>query len=421
MSPEPAWLTTPSAPDAHRWAHEHLGRFASTPIRSGGHLGGQRAADAALAAFDVRGYAHARNEVWPVSRRGASRLSPYIRHGLLSLPQVWAHVAGGPAQDVTRFRDELLWQEYARHLYARVGAGSRRSLRFSVREQDAHPADPSVVWGGDGARCLELAWAELRDEGWLPNQTRMWLASHWSVREDLGWRDGEDVFFRHLLDGSRAANRLGWQWTAGALTGKAYGFSQWQVRKRAPDLCAQCPLQQACPISDWPSTQEREPRLATDPVLRRDEDLQATAGPQVPQQGITSEAAPPVAVWITAESLGDADPALQAHPELPAVFVFDETLLTSLRLSGSRLLFLTECLADLAQRREVRVAVGDVQVLLTGQPVAATFTPVPGWRRRAAALQITALHPWAWLRAPQAGPVTSFTAWSRSGRSKSRG
>jgi deoxyribodipyrimidine photo-lyase len=91
--------------------------------------------------------------------------------------------------------------------------------------------------------CLQSAWSELVSEGWLTNQTRMWLASHWNVRERLGWRDGEDLMYRHLLDGSRAANRLGWQWTVGALTGKAYGFSRWQVEKRAPGLCATCPLE----------------------------------------------------------------------------------------------------------------------------------------------------------------------------------
>ena len=88
--------------------------------------GGQQAADTALAGFDVAGYARRRNEVWPESRRGASGLSPYIRHGLLTLPRVWHHVADGPEDDVAKFRDELRWQEYSRHLYARMGTGTRR-------------------------------------------------------------------------------------------------------------------------------------------------------------------------------------------------------------------------------------------------------------------------------------------------------
>ena len=33
--------------------------------------------------------------------------------------------------------------------------------------------------------CLQSAWSELVSEGWLTNQTRMWLASHWNVREGV--------------------------------------------------------------------------------------------------------------------------------------------------------------------------------------------------------------------------------------------
>jgi deoxyribodipyrimidine photo-lyase len=98
--------------------------------------GGQTAADAALAGLDVAGYARRRNEVWPEGRRGATGLSPYIRYGLLQLPAVWDAVAGGPAADVAKLRDELLWQEYARHLYARLGHRTGRALRFAPAQAD---------------------------------------------------------------------------------------------------------------------------------------------------------------------------------------------------------------------------------------------------------------------------------------------
>ena len=376
--------------------------------------GGQCAADAALQAYDVRGYARRRNNVWPSSSRGSSRLSPYIRHGLLSLGEVWDHVGGGPAEDVRKFRDELLWQEYARHLYARVGTASRASLRFGVTERSAadHPDNP---WASS-ASCLASTWSELVTSGWLTNQTRMWLASHWAVRAGLGWRDGEDLMYRHLLDGSRAANRLGWQWSVGALTGKAYGFSRWQVEKRAPGLCATCPLERRCPIADWPAAREPEPLALPDPRLRRDEDLAATAGPVGPLRS-----GEPEAVWITAESLGDRDPAAAAHPDLPVVFVFDEPLLRGLRLSENRLLFLAQCLADLSTRREVHLWRGNPVAVLHGKRLAVTFAPVPGWRSRAARLDVVALYPWPWLRRPHAGSVTSYSAWVRGlGRDSGR-
>ena len=95
--------------------------------------------------------------------------------------------------------------------------------------------------------CIDLAVTELEQDGWLVNQARMWLASHWTVRRGWDWLEGEDRFFAHLLDGSRTANRLGWQWTVGTGTGRPYGFSRHQVAKRAPGLCQGCPLSASCP------------------------------------------------------------------------------------------------------------------------------------------------------------------------------
>ena len=392
--------------DLRAWVTDNLGDLCA-PAAGATMRGGQSAADAALQSFDVRGYARRRNNVWPAHTRGASRLSPYIRHGLLTLSEVWDHVAGGPADDVTKFRDELLWQEYARHLYARMGTASRGSLRFVVDERDGGASEGNP-WESR-ARCLDSSWNELVSAGYLTNQARMWLASHWSVREGRGWRDGEDLMYRHLLDGSRAANRLGWQWTAGALTGKAYGFSQWQVRKRAPGLCAQCPLERQCPIEDWPPVSERAALPVSDPRLRRDDDVAATAGPVTPRRS-----GEPQWVWLTAESLGTRDPAAAAHPDLPVIFVFDEPLLRRLRLSANRIGFLAQCLAEMGMSREVRLFRGDPVEVLAGTPLAATFAPVPGWRSRAARLEVAALHPWPWLRRPHAGSVASYTAWVKS-------
>lgn len=397
-------VTSPERGSEAEWVRRHLGEVVRDEVTPSPIAGGQRAADEALAAFHVRGYSARRNEVWPIDRRGASGLSPYIRPGLLTLPRVWDHVEGGPARDVESFRDELLWQEYARHLYARLGDATQRSLRYAVEERGA-PYD----WP-EGMACVDFATDELRRTGWLTNQTRMWLASQWTVRDGGGWRDGEDAFFRHLLDGSRAANRVGWQWTVGALTGKPYGFSRWQVEKRAPGLCAGCALATACPIQGWPPEDPPEPRSYADPRVRRDPDLAWTSGTAAISDatGITPEM-----VWLTAESLGDDDPALMAHPDLPVTFVWDVPLLQRLRLSSKRLVFLAQCLADLAERRDLVVRIGAPATELAGIPLAATFAPVPGWHRISADLDLARVHPWPWLVPPHDGPVTSFTAWRR--------
>ncbi len=390
------------------WVVAHLGDLSlegRDGLRaSGGHRGGQTAADAALATLDITAYARARSTVLPEGRRGATRLSPYIRHGLLSLPEVWDAVGDAPPSDRRRYRDELLWQEYARHLYARVGPAMAEPLRY-------HPPGPPAPprWDEEMA-CTSWLRGELEGNGWLVNQTRMWWASHWTVRHGRDWREGEDDFFRHLLDGSRAANRLGWQWTVGTGSGKPYGFSRWQVEKRAPQLCRSCPLRDACPIQDWPDAGHGPP-VVDRPLAGAVTDAGPGAGPDRPVLD-----GDPATVWLTAESLGDGDPALAAHPDLPVVFVFDEPLLRRLRLSGKRLVFLAECLADLAARREVDVRRGRVTDELAGAPVATTFAPVPGFVRRSAHVTVAAMHPWPWLARPTDQRLTSYSAWRKGVR-----
>ncbi|TFD46570.1 deoxyribodipyrimidine photolyase [Cryobacterium frigoriphilum] len=366
---------------------------------SPGIRGGQTAADAALAAFDVTRYAATRNQVLPESDRGASRLSPYIRHGLLGLREVWA-AAAGPASDVSKFRDELLWQEYARHLYARVGMDLHRNLRFDV------------AWSGEFApeawprqmACIDWAVSSLERDGWLVNQSRMWLASQYSVRSGAGWAAGQEYFHRQLLDGSRAANLLGWQWTVGAGTGKPYGFARWQVERRAPELCAACPLNQHCPIQDFPPDSHPLPVPEPSPRLVRDDDLAATRGPTA----VVSRSIPQ-SVVLTVESLGDADPALLAHPTLPVVFIFDEPALVKLQLSSKRLIFFVQTLQDLATRREVIVHLGDPRDITSRLRAAITWAPVPSFAKY---VDIAAeLHPWPWLAEPHARSVKSFSAW----------
>ena len=401
-------LPTPAFDDATEWVQHHLGHLVCDPgvTARPARRGGQRAADEALATLDITGYAKRRSQVHPARSRGASVLSPYIRHGLITLAEAGTAVAGAPAADRQKFVDELWWQEYTRHLYARVGGRNAAPLR-------RQPAVASPAWSQvlpENMACMQQVSDELEQTGWLVNQTRMWLASHWSVRAGGDWREGEEWMFRHLLDGSRAANRYGWQWSVGAMTAEAYGFSRWQVERRAKAWCASCPLAANCPIDGWPTA---TPGEAFDDSLLR-------AGPDLVGPVEAEVTAPPEQVWLTAESLGQRDPALAAWPHTPAVFVFDEPLLRALRLSAKRLVFMTETLGELAEHRPLRVVLGDPVQELAGVALACTFAPVPGYQRRAAQLNVVATHPYPWWRRPSGGDVRSHSAWVRSGPSVTR-
>ena len=79
-------------------------------------------------------------------------------------------------------------------------------------------------------------------------------------------------------------------------------------------------------------------------------------------------------LWIHGEALGPTNPALLAHPEAPAVFVFDRELIVQADLSLKRLGFLYECLLELPvtlRHGDVVEAVaeveGDARVIIVGK------------------------------------------------------
>ena len=361
--------------------------------------GGQSCADRALAELDIKGYAKSRSQVFPEHTRGATRLSPYIRHNLLTLRDIWRKIGSAPFADKEKYQDELLWQEYTRHLYARIGRALFQNLRF---EQ---------TWNlpGDGwpksLACVDLLVDELEGEGWLVNQSRMWLASHWTIRNNAGWLHGQERMYRNLLDGSRAANLAGWQWTVGSVTGKPYGFARWQVESRAPGLCSTCYLKKNCPIQEFKETPplndvDVEPHLISDP------DLAKTMGPETPL-----EINRPEYVLLTIDSMGDKDPALLANPDLPAVFVFNQSALNKLQLSSKRIFFYLETLQDLARRRTLQVYLGDPYQFARENPVAVTFAPVPSFNKFS---NLAEVHPYPWLLIPHDKKIKSFSAWRKN-------
>jgi deoxyribodipyrimidine photo-lyase len=401
ISSELLFRTMELAPlDINHDIHDLIGRqFAglySGEIGISSITGGQSAANKALANLDITRYAEDRSEVLPYEKRGASVLSPYIRHNILTLDQVYRAVKNSPAKDREKFRDELYWQEYSRHLYARLGTRLFENLRF-----EANWNTEGNGWNRE-MLCIDTVVSELERDGWLVNQTRMWLASHWTVRNDKGWLHGQELMHRELIDGSRAANLLGWQWTVGAGTGKPYGFARWQVEKRAPGLCFKCPLKKSCPIQNFPD--EVVPhQLAKDPLLDNDPDVSKRTGPVKPLKN--SE---PQYVLLTIDSLGDADPALMAYPDLPAVFIYNQPALEKLQLSARRIAFYLQTLQDLASRRNLTVYLGDPYEFARHNPVAVTFAPVPSFKKFT---NLAEVHPYPWLVKPHSGSIRSFSSW----------
>lgn len=100
------------------------------------------AAHARIAAVRPADYARSRNAL----DGAVTRLSPYIAHGFVTLPEVLAGVADKHRLDVQhKFVFELGWREFFQHVWQQQGAGILRSIHGGPLPESAYarelPAD----------------------------------------------------------------------------------------------------------------------------------------------------------------------------------------------------------------------------------------------------------------------------------------
>jgi deoxyribodipyrimidine photo-lyase len=188
---------------------------------------GALAAEAQLAAFVAEGlgdYDAARDRVDVV---GTSRLSPHLHVGELSPRQVRTAVeratAGQGARSAKRqaasvFLKELGWREFAHHLLYHFPRTTDEPLRESFRRFPwRRSARDLRRWhrGETGYPIVDAAMRQLWTTGYMPNRTRMIVASFLTKHLRLPWQRGAEWFWDTLVDADLANNTLGWQWTAG--------------------------------------------------------------------------------------------------------------------------------------------------------------------------------------------------------------
>ena len=201
--------------------------------------GGRAAAEAALAAIDPRAYAASRNHL----DGAVTRLSPYIRHGILSLDEVRnaALATVTDPKQAEKFIQELAWRDYWQRLYLahpeRIWADVESyKTGFDASEYDAElPAD--IADGETGVACIDQFIATLRETGYLHNHARMYLASYTVHWRRVSWQAGARWFLEHLVDADPASNNLSWQWIASTFSNKPYIFNLENVAKYCgPDI-----------------------------------------------------------------------------------------------------------------------------------------------------------------------------------------
>jgi deoxyribodipyrimidine photo-lyase len=155
-----------------------------------------------------------------------SRMSPYLKLGVIHPRQLLAHTAGSRAKGPRTFETELAWRDF----YADVLHHNPRSAWEDLRplpgmKYDDHQ-DAIEAWksGHTGFPIVDAGMRQLLSEGWMHNRVRMITASFLTKDLHVWWPVGARHFLDHLVDGDLASNNHGWQWVAGTGTDAAPYF-----------------------------------------------------------------------------------------------------------------------------------------------------------------------------------------------------
>jgi deoxyribodipyrimidine photo-lyase len=232
VTPPPARIETPDAPPGLPLP-EAPSRPAAVPFPAG-EGEAQRRLRAFAAGEDppIHHYAEARDRV---DRDGTSRLSPYLRFGMLSARQAVATARAaieaapteGARAGASAWLDELIWREFYVAILYHFPQVLERSFREKLRGlawENDEEAFEAWCAGRTGYPIVDAGMRQLTQRGWMHNRARMIVASFLVKDLLIDWRRGARFFMEHLVDGDPAANNGGWQWTAGTGTDAAPYF-----------------------------------------------------------------------------------------------------------------------------------------------------------------------------------------------------
>lgn len=169
-----------------------------------------------LKQFDVCTYPETRN--FP-ALDGTSRLSPYLRFGLISIRQLHDRILrqATPSCSVDTFIGELAWREFWCHIMHHFP--DTRTLEFQEKRRGfrwRYDAALFAAWreGRTGYPIVDAGMRQLRQEGWMHGRVRMIVASFLTKDLLMDWRLGEKHFADLLYDYDENVNIGNWQWSA---------------------------------------------------------------------------------------------------------------------------------------------------------------------------------------------------------------
>jgi deoxyribodipyrimidine photo-lyase len=316
-----------------------------------------------------------------------TRLSPYLRHGCLTLREAFDHVhrtSGGRAQ---KLLFEFAWRDYWRQVWYQHGDAILSDMEVAKVERGTRPIPQDVLEGETGLPCMDAFIRDLQGDGYVHNHARMWFAAwllHW---RKVDWRAAADWYAAELLDGDIASNHLSWQWVASTFSAKPYYFNKENLARYSGErFCRTC--QAECPFDD--SYEALQSRLfdAPAPLSAKRYPIHAVSS-AVPAQGEET------IVLFHDEMLSPAHALLRHHG--PKCFVFEPALHGDWSLK--RLQFVADCLSEM---EDVQVWQGSLDAVLRQYGAAGVVTQRTPQTDLMALLQGCEV---AWQPEPEFAPV----------------
>ena len=212
-------------------------------------IGGRKAAQELLEQVNPSKYASSRNYL----TGAVTRLSPYIRYGVLSLAEIRDYIQAQVQQkdEASKLINELGWRDYWQRLYIELGNDiwlDREPYKTGYTSKNyAEVLPDDIASGTTKLVCIDSFSKQLRETGYLHNHARLWLASYIVHWRSISWQAGAIWFLQHLLDGDPASNNLSWQWVSSTFSQKPYFFNRENLERHTEGAyCLQCPFYGSC-------------------------------------------------------------------------------------------------------------------------------------------------------------------------------
>ncbi|RNA67047.1 cryptochrome/photolyase family protein [Alteribacter keqinensis] len=153
-------------------------------------------------------------------KAATSRLSPYLKTGVLSPREVYHHAAARREEagaGAETYLSELAWRDFYYMIHAHHPDSKNKELTEKYTALSwGEDEECFQLWSGGmtGFPIVDAGMRQLNRIGWMHNRLRMITASFLTKDYLLDWRLGERYFQKKLIDYDASSNIGGWQWAA---------------------------------------------------------------------------------------------------------------------------------------------------------------------------------------------------------------